>query len=372
MRVLQVVPTLDLGGAERLATQLAVCLRGSGHEVAVASLYHPGGARHPGRAPWNEAELRAAGVALRFLGKRPGPDPAMVPRLARVLRELRPEVVHTHTYVLRYLLPALLLGHRCPVVHTLHNLAERDVDRPGRLLHQLAFRLGVVPVAIGRAVAESFERAYRLRPPRVIPNGIPLGRCAAAPGDREAARDELGIPAGSPVVVAVARLSPQKDVAALVRAVAGPRLAALGAHLVVAGDGPLRAELEALARALGAGGRVHLLGERGDVPRLLAAGDLFALSSRWEGNPLAVMEAMAAGKPVVATAVGCVPELVSGETGRLVAPGDAAALEEALAGLAGDPAAARRLGEAAARVARARFDVAAMARAYEALYAEVA
>lgn len=365
LRVLLATPSLGVGGAERIVALLAHHLGRTGHDVGVVSMYDPLGT-------WIEAELRAAGVPLSFLGKRRGMDLRMVPRIAAAIRAFRPDVLHTHAYTLQYALPTLPLRPRLRVVHTLHNLAEREAHRPGRLVQGLAFRLGVAPVAIGEAMARSFRRVYGRAPRRVIPNGVPVAAFAPAPGAREAVRGELGLPARAPVVLAVSRLAPQKDVATLVRAFSSPRLAALDARLLVAGGGPLRAELEQLARDRNAGDRIRFLGIRTDVPRLLAAADLFALPSRYEGNPLTVMEAMAAGLPVVATAVGSVPELVPAAAGRLVPAGDEGALEDALHALLRDPVRIRALGAAAARVAAERFDAAAMAAAYAALYRELA
>jgi glycosyltransferase involved in cell wall biosynthesis len=364
MRVLTLIPTLWVGGAERMATTLARRLRRSGHVVCVISMFAPSGTA-------NERELAAEGIEVRFLGKRHGLDPRMIPRLARAVAAFRPDVVHTHLGVLKYLLPALA-GSRCRVVHTLHNVAEREVEGPSRLIQFVAFRSRVVPVAIGDAVAESVRRVYRLPTCRIIRNGISVSDFAPDPRAREEVRAALALPPDAPVFLAVGRIEAQKDHATALRAFASARLRAVGARLLLAGDGPLRPEAERLAHALGVADRVQFLGVRSDVPRLLAAADAFVLASRWEGNPLSVMEAMAAGRAVVATRVGCVPELVPACAGRLVAPGDPDALEEAAVELARDPDLARRLGSAAAEFARAHFDVSGMTRAYEDLYAEVA
>jgi glycosyltransferase involved in cell wall biosynthesis len=257
------------------------------------------------------------------------------------------------------------------VVHTVHNLAELEVERLSLVIQSIAFRAGVVPVAIGEAVAESMHRLYRLPPRHQIPNGIPVSDYAPPPRAREEVRASLAIPGDAPTFVTVGRLQPQKDSKSLIEAFASERLRLLGAHLLLAGDGELRRGLEGQASALGIGERVHFLGVRADIPRVLAAADVFVLASRYEGNPLTVMEAMAAGKPVLATAVGCVPELVSDCAGLLVAPGDGPALEAAMVDLASDLTRARARGEAAALVARSRFDASVMASAYEKLYAEV-
>src|SRR5258708_26822430 len=166
MRVLQVIPTLAVGGAERVVALLARHLRRSGHAVGVVSLYDPHGS-------WIEAELRSDGVPLYFLGKRRGLDLRMIPRLARVVARFRPDVLHTHLYVLKYVLPALAASRRCRVVHTVHNLSEHEVERLSRSIQSLAFRMGVVPVAIGEVVAESMLRRVRLPPRDRTPNWLP-------------------------------------------------------------------------------------------------------------------------------------------------------------------------------------------------------
>jgi glycosyltransferase involved in cell wall biosynthesis len=360
MRILQIIPDCGVGGAERMMAHLARHLRQMGHSVSAASFFGPLGTSI-------EDELGAAAVPLHFFGKRRGVDSRMIPRLARLLEELKPDVIHTHRYALAYLLPALL-RRSFPVVHTLHNMAEHEIALPGRLLQWLAFRAGVVPVAIGTAVADSIYDEYGLRPSYVIPNGIPVERYRAPPGARGEVRSALGIDPGAPTFVTVGRFMYQKNHRLLVDAFASGRLRRVGAHLILAGDGELRGELEGQIRTLGVADRVHLLGVRNDVERVLACADVFVLSSRWEGNPLTVMEAMAAGKPIISAGVGCVPELVAEGTGRLVPPEDGRALEAAMFELCADSALARTMGAEAQRVARARFDDDVMARAYADLY----
>ncbi len=359
MRITQLVPSLDVGGAERMAALLAIELRRLGHEADVVALFPPAGT-------WIEAALRDAGVPVHHLGKRPGLDLRMVPALARTLRRTRPDVLHTHLHVLKYVLPAWPVAPRTSVVHTLHNLAEHELEAHSRRVHHAAFRLGVAPVAIGAAVAESIVRVYGRAPAATIANGIDLGTVVPPPGARASVGAELGLPPTAPWLLVVGRLTPQKNHALLLRALADPRLA--HAHLLVAGTGALQPALADQATAAGLAARVHFLGVRADVPRLCGAADALVLPSSWEGNPLVVMEAMAAGTAVVATAVGCVPELVTPGCGRLVPPEDAAALATALAEVAVDRALAARLGAAGRERAEARVSAATMAAAYLALY----
>jgi glycosyltransferase involved in cell wall biosynthesis len=341
-----------------MVSSLTRNLRRRGHGVAVVSL-----AGAQGNAV--EAALREDGVELHFLGAARG-RAALVRGVAHVRAEFRPDVIHTHLGAMKYVVTGF---GRCGFVHTVHNLAQHDSAWKNRILQYVAFRAGVVPVAIGEAVAATVRRVYGISP-RIIPNGIPVASYAPSAAARAEVRASLGIPEGVPTFVTVARFSPQKDHETLLRALSSRRLRALGVHCLLAGDGELRASLEQLVRELGIGERVHFLGIRSDVPRVLAAADVFVLSSRFEGNPLAVMEAMAAGRPVVAAVVGCVPELVEECAGELVAAGNPDALEDAMYHLANDPALARAKGTAAARIASARFDEAIMVRSYEQLYAE--
>jgi glycosyltransferase involved in cell wall biosynthesis len=362
VRIVQLIPALSVGGAERIVSLLALAQHRAGHAVTVVAL-------GPRTGSWIEQELDDNGVETVFLDKSPGFDARALPRLGRFLRRTRPDVLHTHLHVLKYLLPTRLAYRPPVVVHTLHNLAPQEAERADQLLQQLAFRWRVAPVAIGAAVARSTEELYGLDPAAVIPNGVPVDAFQSPAGTRERIRGELGLDAAAPVLLSVGRLNPQKNHALLLSAFAQAELAALGAQLLLAGKGELRDELQAQAAALGIAENVHFLGVRKDVPALLGAADLFVLASRYEGNPLVVMEAMAAGRAVVATAVGCVPELVGPETGRLVPPGDAAALGVALGELVQDIELAHSLGAAALRTARERFDVSVMADQYLALYA---
>jgi len=362
LRVLHILPNFGSGGAERMAMHLLLHLDRSRYEVAAVSLFDRQGTDI-------EAKLEQVGVRVWYLGKHLGFDPRMYGRLGRVLRKFKPDVVHTHRYVLRYLLP-WIVGHRARIwVHTVHSVAEKEVDRLGKWVHRIAFRLGVVPVAIAEEVAQSMKRVYGLKSVPLIPNGIPLSQYALNEEARRAWRAQEGYGEADLLFVSIARLSSQKDPFSLIQAFAMSASHASGLRLLLVGDGPLRSELETKVRKMGLEGQVRFLGVRTDVPAILAAADVFVLSSLWEGNPLSVMEAMATGKPVIATAVGGVPELVEdGVSGILVPPQKPEALAEAMIRLAQHPALRQKMGEAARQRALERFGVDRMAREYERLY----
>jgi len=357
IRVLQVLATLRRAGAERVALELARGLDRTRFESAMVSLYDP----FPGGM---EPLLEEAGIRTWHLHKRQGFDPRMWPRLARVCREFRPDIIHTHSYILRYVAP---IARPAAIVHTVHNLAEKEVDAFGRWVNRWAFRRGAVPVAVGNEIARSFRRVYGFDVAANIPNGINLAQYRK-PGTRQAWRSAHGFGEDDVVIVSVARLEQQKDPVALIQGFARGLGRDSRCRLVLAGTGNLENAARVCAERCGVSGRVHFLGVCGDVPDLLAAADLFALASRWEGSPLAVMEAMAARLPVVATAVGEVPELVAtGVSGLLVPPGSIEKMGDALASLAHDGERRRAMGEAAGARAAA-FSVEAMVQAYADLF----
>ena len=356
IRVLEVVASLRRAGAERVAVSLASGLDRARFETAVVSLYDP-------FAGGFEAALDAAGVACWHLGKRRGFDPRMWARLAQVAARFRPDVLHTHSYVMRYVLPAQFRK----VVHTVHNLAEREVDWGGRSIHRLAFRAGAAPVAISAALARSFMRLYGRQPAAVIPNGVDVER-GFRPEARGAWRSRHGFGPGDFLVASVARLDAQKNPLHLIRAFAEGLRDAPAAHLLMAGEGALLEPARRLASQASVAARVHFLGLREDVVDLLSACDLFALGSDWEGAPVSIVEAMAARLPVVATEVGGVPDLVEdGVSGLLVPARDADALGRAMAALARDSGRRQGMGAAAGQRAR-RFDQAGMIAAYAELF----
>lgn len=348
-RVLEVLATLKRAGAERTAVTLAAGLDRTRFECEVVSLYDA-------FAGGFEGELEAGGVAVRHLGKRRGLDPRIWGRLRRTMREFRPAVIHTHSYVMRYAWPV----RTAPVVHTVHNLAGREVDWVGRMVHRAALARGTRFVAISREVARSFRATYGAEPAAVIANGVDLEPARVG---REEWRRANGFGAEDVLIVSVARLDAQKNPLGLLEAL--PEDARC--RLLLVGAGALEGEVRRRANE-----RVRVMGVREDIAEVLGACDVFALASDYEGLPVAAIEAMAAGMAVVATAVGGVPELVEdGRTGLLVAPRDGRALAAALATLAGDAARRAEMG-ARGRERAKEFSAGRMIAAYAELFEKVA
>lgn len=330
-------------------------------EVRALSLFNP-------KDNILEHQLADSGIAIDFLAKRLGPDVSMLRKIDRVLRTYRPHVVHTHRYALKYALPAMLCRRIPAMVHTVHSIAEREVGRASRLIHGFGFRRGVVPVSIANEVTESIRRVYEIDSFPCIPNGIPVSSFAVPMVPRETWRQAQGFSADAVIYACVARLSAPKNHQLLLDAFAQGPAKCPNAYLLLVGEGDRRGILTDRVSQLGLSDRVRFLGQSDDVVSVLHAADVFVLASHWEGNPLSVMEAMAAGKAVVCTAVGGVPELVrNGIDGLLVPGGDQGALSRALIDLAETKALREKWG-LNARVRAQDFDVTIMAQAYEMLY----
>lgn len=357
--IVHVLSSFGVGGQERVALDLAIGQRARGHTVSAISL------APPPDGPIAD-ELTAAGIEVTRVPKRGGLDPTLVPRLAHALRQREADIVHTHNPLpLIYGAPAArLVG--AAAIHTKHGI--NPGGRAHRLLRRAAAQLAHAFVAVSDTTAEQ-ARAQRDMPAsrlHTIPNGIRLDRYAPDAEARAAMRVELGL-GDAWVVGTVGRLDQYKNQALLVRAMA-PLLSS-DLRLVIVGDGDHRAEVEAAVAALPEPRWVVMTGRRMDVPRIVHAFDVFALSSKTEGLPLVVPEAMSAGLPIVATAVGGLPSVIDdGLTGLLV-PVDEAALRGALRTLASDRERARTMGAKAREVALARYSHDRMVDAYLALYA---
>lgn len=364
-RVLLVLANLGAGGAERMAVHIVLGLNRQRFEPAIVAFSGRYGSDL-------EQQLDQAGIKTWFLGKGPGFGWRTYYRLHRVFKEFRPDIVHTHVHVMRYAFPSLVYFNPRLMIHTVHNLAECEIEPRARWLQRLAYRRGVIPVAVAREVAASLERVYGIGNSRVVWNCIPTELYASPQTPREVWRSRQGFSAEDILLVCVARFAPQKNHDLLISAFAKGPASHPKAHLVLAGQGALRAQLQVRVNELGLTNRVHFLGLRTDIPDVLGAADIFALSSDYEGNPLSVIEAMAAGLPIVSTAAGGVPELLqNGKEGFIVQPGRADQLSEAMMTLVNDADLRRRMGAAAAVRAKEKFDVPAMVRAYEDLYAEI-
>lgn len=348
-----------------MTAQLAIALADREIDVRVVSLYNS-------PKTGNVEALEERGIVIEYYGKQQGFDPKIYLKFRASLQRWQPDIVHTHLYVLRYCLP-YIRSKRRRWIHTVHNLARHEVDSLGKVFNRAAFKLGVTPVAIAGEVQRSMQEVYGIKELPIIPNGIDLRPFALLSDvDRLNWRRQEGFREDNLLFVAVGRLTAQKNHDLLLQAFVSIANDFPHAELLIVGEGELRSYLTARAVALGVSSKVRFLGLRSDVTSILAASDVFVMTSDWEGNPISVMEALAAGKPVVATQVGGVPELIQQDrTGLLVPPCDVATLAAAMQRLGSEFELRRAMGDAAKRHA-SQFGIAEMAERYLSLYKQKA
>ena len=370
-RVLHLLSTLQRGGTEMALLRLLPRMDPACWSFRVAWLHGPGDLVAPFAAA-------CGGVPPEPLGLRFKADLRVLPRIVRMARREHVDLIQTHMDLADYYgaAAARLTGSR--LVSIRQNADEfrtrRTWKRPPFLaLEHLSYAAADAVVAVSEGLVDFLARAERL--PRhktvVIPNGVDEMIAARAP-ERSAARRTLGWPAAGPVLGSVGRLAEQKGHRYLLLAFPAILAGHPEARLVLAGEGPERAALEAEARRLGIDGRVLFLGHRDDVATILAALDLFAFPSLWEGMPMALLEAMSLALPVVAArGVGVDEAVTDGVTGLLVAPRDVEGTAAALLRLLRDPAEAARLGDAARCRVHERYALGRVADQFDRLYRRV-
>jgi glycosyltransferase involved in cell wall biosynthesis len=358
LRVMQVTWSLVAGGSERYAFTVAAGLDPRKFLCEMCAL-DKGGAM--------EDEIRRAGIRFEVMNRRQGIDWGLMWRLYKLFRKHRVDVIHTHHFnqLFYSLAGARLAGAR--IIHTEHSVEcfkRRRLRAALRLMSLFCDRV----VAIGEDGARVLREDVGIPQSKleIIRAGINIEMFDQS---RSEARRELGIAETSRVAIIVARLFPEKNHLLLLEAFKEVARRIPEAKLLIAGDGVEEETIRDEIARLGLEDNVSMLGVRGDVARLLAAADVFALSSDREGLPIAVLEAMAARRPVVATSVGDLPMVVRpGETGLLVPPKDAISLAEALIKVLSDPEQSREMGERAHRMVAERFSLQAMIKRHARLY----
>ena len=359
LKIAHLIETDGPGGAERMLATLAGELQQAGY---------PGVAFVPARQErWLEAELASVGIPIEYISLRRPFSRRFAQDLAAAFSRHNVGLAHSHEFTMAFYGAWAARLARVPHVFTMHGSRYYAERWRRRLALAWAARSSVAITAVSHALGQHLRRDLWLSKERVavVPNGIR----AAAPA-KHGVRAELGLKPDARLVLAVGNLYPVKGHSDLVAVLAqlAERFPTL--HVAIAGRGDLADALTRDARARRVGDRLHLLGLRDDVPDLLAAADAFVLPSRSEGLPLALLEAMFAGLPIVATRVGEIPAaLQEGAAGLLVSPGRPDELAVAIERILSDAELARQLGRRARERAVAEFDVATMAARYRALYA---
>lgn len=366
IHVLHVFGTLMPGGAERQALNIFRFGDRSRFRHSVIN-YYP----EPGDL---EQTYRDAGCELHVFQKRAHLPPGFFLKLRRMIRGIRPDVVHTWLFSANFWGRAAAIAARVPgiVASTRTNLQyrhgiERQIDKI--LSRRTAFRIvnsdGIRQTLLGYGVIPDAKI-------RVIPNGVDADRLRPS-ADRATLRRKFGWSADAPVLLAVGRLVWEKDYPTLFSVATKLREKHGGLRIFVSGWGPLESELRGAIAARGLSDTIELLGRREDVNDLYAAADLFLSTSVREGFSNSLLEAMWTGLPVVVTRVhGAVEVVRSEETGLMLEPGDVGGITAAVDRMLTDRALARRLAEAGRREVQSRFSVQAMVAGHEAAYTEAA
>lgn len=365
IHVVHGVLSLDLGGLERLVLDLVRTGRDKGYRNSVVCI---------DRLGLLAQAATALGAEVHCLGNE-SERPLATDRAAELFARIKPDVLHTHQIGALWHLGRAARAQGIRIVHTEHSdhvgMARgwRNKLR-SRWWWYAAGRLAQRYCCVSEDIARSVRRWGTIRPGKVvvIPNGVDTSLYGALK-QRDGIRHALGIPSDARVIGTVGRLNEVKRQDLMVRAFARVRAQHANAWLLLVGDGPERSRLEHLANELGVFSRTLFTGYQSRTENFLSAMDVFALSSRHEGLPLALLEAWAAGLPVVASAVGGIPRVVEhGRTGLLFDNGDEAALADALARLLDQRQLAMELGTAGKATVLSQYSLQRMAEGYEQEY----
>ncbi|MBI2400018.1 MAG: glycosyltransferase family 4 protein [Deltaproteobacteria bacterium] len=369
MRVLQLISSRGFFGAENVVVELAASLASGGDDVIVGAFSN----RHAGKEGSSEVLERAKAMGLKTeLFECSGRfDLGTIKAVRRFIEKNGIEVIHSHGYksnIYAY------LANRRPgkkLVTTCHNWinASSKMSFYTRLDKFFLRRFDAIAAVSDAVKDELLAAGIDPRKTVVIGNGISLEKFRQPSADKEDVRAALGIPPNVFVAGTVGRMSPEKGYDILLQAAREVLKKKENCFFLFVGDGPQKQALEEQSRSLGIGGRVIFAGKRSDIPEMLSAMDLFVMSSHTEGQPMALLEAMAAGKPVVSTSVGDVPKILDkGKAGLLAPPADSLGLAAAILRVLDDPALAGRLAASALRNVEENYSSKKMAAEYRDCY----
>ncbi len=354
MKIVHVAKMTSVAGMEKHLLTLLPGLQARGLDVSLIVLVEPD-------KPMADyvADMQQSGVGAEAMVIRRDLDPMLIGRLARKFREGHYDAVHTHLIHadLHGVIAAKRAGVR-RIFFTGHNDDKFRRQWPIRLLQRWLWRQVTAGIAISESLRQFMIAVESAPPERVhtVHYGLDPAAVPIDPTARQKLCEELGVHPNAPVAGSICRLTEQKGLSYAIRAFWQIAEQAQGAQYVVVGDGPLRQSLQREAEGFGLGQRVHFLGWRDNAGSLLGAFDVLLMPSLWEGFGLVALEAMAASRPVIASRVSALPEIVeSGVTGFLAEPADPSALAECLLHLFENPALAREMGENGRRRLEAEF-----------------
>lgn len=332
MKILQIMPEFGLAGAEIMCENLVYELTKLHQEVIVVSLYDYHSAITD--------RLERNGIRLIYLDKKPGLDFSMVIKMIALIKEEKPDVVHTHRYVMQYVIPATIFTGVRKKIHTVHNVAEKENTTIARRLNRIFYKyFDVIPVALSSEIRRTIEKEYRLSQEKipVVFNGIDVSKC------KRKINYEI---VDTLKIIHVGRFSNQKNHKCLIEAYYKfSNNYAHASKLILIGDGELREEIKSMVEKMGMNELVEFRGLKDDVFDDLNESDIFVLPSQYEGVPMTVIEAMGTGLPIIATRVGGIPDMLTDKEEAFLIENDPNCLYEALMKLAENVGLRKSFGE---------------------------
>lgn len=353
LKVMQILPEFELAGAEIMAENLCITLRQNDVDVCAVSLY----SKHTeitGRLMQNR-------IPIFFLKKGHGADPIVMLRLYRLFRREKPNVVHSHRYILPYVLPAAVMAGVRVRVHTVHSVAAKEVDKIHRAVSRFCYGCGVVPVAISSRIKQTIMEDYGFSDEKVpvVMNGIDQ-RSIIPKHSYLIYKDNVRL-------LHIGRFSMEKNHDGLIDIFRLVQSQYSGVRLILIGTGSLENDIKQKVQDLGLSEYVSFEGITQDVTPYLNSADIFVLPSLWEGMPIVLIEAMAAGLPIVASRVGGVPDMIDDVETGLLCSADAQVFAQNVLTLIESEELRKKLGSGAVRAAQ-RFSAQQMAKGYLHIY----
>lgn len=345
-----------LGGAEIMCENLINSLRTQGQDVVAVSLYN--------ETSVITRRLEQNCVRIIYLNKKRGLDFSLYKKLLKIFKEERPDVIHTHLYTTKYVVPASVLAGVKKRVHTVHSIASKESGRFGRFLNRIFFKANkTIPVALSKKVQESIIEEYNLKKQQIpiIFNGIDLSKCQLK---------TTYLVDGKLKILHIGRFAEVKNHIGLIKAFALFQKKYPNSQLQLIGDGEKKQEIERFVQENGLTDSVQYLGVQGNVYEYLHNADIFTLPSLYEGIPMTLIEAMGTGLPIVATNVGGIPDMLINNESAILTLVDEVELSNAFIRLAGDESLRKKLGETAKRESL-RFSSKIMAEKYIELYENI-
>ena len=354
MKVAIILPMFTTGGAESVVAQLATNMDRSKFDIAVISM-------GPRQNHFFERKIEEAGIPVYYMDKTGSKSPRAMLRLWHLLSKMKPDVVHTHLHACFYALP-WVLTHRAKMVHTIHIQPDKEFNPRKRKIMRLGVKIHKIqPVTLSKVNQQVAAELYHCDPEEYpyVNNPVEL---------QHYWHEDRG-PDGDFVFINVSRMDRRKNLSLAVRAMPEVLRRIPNAKLVLVGNGETFEELHREAAELGVQDAVVFTGEQEHPEEYLARADVYVMPSQREGLPLSVLEAMAAGLPVISTNVGGMPDLVK-ENGVLVADDDLQALVQEMIRFARDSGLRQRCGEISRQMVKA-YDAGSCARAYTEIYQEL-